>query len=86
MEYSFEYGDITLTPEQSEYISAIAEWWSWSDDRRDFYLSNAYCSKCRGKTVFDRDRGYSIAGGENKPVLLNGHCKVCGGPITRVCD
>ena len=41
------------TAEQREYASAIAEWWSWEDDRRDFYLSNAFCSKCGGKTEFD---------------------------------
>ena len=75
-----------LTSEQREFISAIAEWWTWDDDRRQFYLSNAFCSSCGGKTSFDTDAGYSVAGGADRPILLNGKCSKCGGPIARVCD
>ena len=61
---------IEPSSEQREYASAIAEWWSWEQERRDFYLSNAYCSTCGGKSSFDTDAGYAIAGGDGKPVSL----------------
>jgi len=78
--------DDDIDIEKREIIDGIAEWWTWNQDRRDFYLSNAYCSNCGGKTGFDSSSGYSIAGGGGKPVLLNGRCKACGSPIARICD
>lgn len=69
-------------------ILAYQEWKSWPEERRRFYLTNAFCSKCcssgRGR-VTSFARKYSIRRGVTG-LFLDGKCVRCGSPIRRSCD
>ena len=75
--------DEFLKNEGSTELEAYKEWISWSEERRQFYLGNAFCGQCGGRTSFASR--YSIR--QNKwNLVVEGTCSKCGGKIRRLCD
>lgn len=63
-------------------LAAYREWQSWSEARRQMYLGNAFCSKCR---VTSFASGYTIRKARFG-LIVEGKCVVCGSRIARCCD
>lgn len=71
--------------EKRNIAIGIADWWIMDESEREKFLSSAHCAKC-GSTSINEAAGYTVAGGEGMPILLNGSCSKCGSPVTRVCE
>lgn len=63
-------------------LNAYRVWQSWSEERRQLYLNNAFCPNCR---VTSFAEGYNIRQG-TYGLVVEGNCEKCGRMIARGCD